>query len=635
MKKTGEKIFYSTIGVVIVLIIIIAVNVIASSFYFRWDFSSGKMYTLSRNSVKVIDKLQNPVTIRFYCTQSNNRMPVYFRNYAKRIEDLLAEYKNAGGKKIKIVKHDPIPDSDAEDAASLDGVTGQVLSTGDKIYMGVAVSSLDKTITLPFLAPQKENILEYEITRAISQVIRTGKDKIGVMSPFPVLGAQPSVDMLRSGKYRPEGPWFSFRELKEDFELVKVPFETETVEKELKVLIIVHPSGISDKTQFAIDQYLLRGGKLIVFLDPRSFYAAIKSQEDKNLYKLLSSDMDKLLKAWGVSYNPNIVLADMTFAKRIQMPDRLMTFGTVLDIIAPGFNKTEIITGQLDRVSMFFPGYFDCKPVEGLKRTVLINSTKDAQGISSFIADKPEVVFRNFNPVNKSFDLALSLAGRFRTAFPDGRPAAEPVKDDKKDKDEKAAPKNEKVLKESIKDGTVFLVADSDILVNDACVQVTKTSIGQSVYVRVNDNINFLQNIVEYLCGDSDMIGIRCRQIIPRPFTAVMKIRSQAERKYKDKILEIERDLKTTQDALNRLQKEKGTDQQFVLSPQQQEELKKFKAKEAGAKLELKKLRKQLRKDIDSLENTLKWVNIVMMPLIVALFGIGLAIYKRRRTSAK
>ncbi|OGV50185.1 MAG: hypothetical protein A2017_18655 [Lentisphaerae bacterium GWF2_44_16] len=631
MKKTGEKIFYSTLGVIIVLVIIIAVNVIASSLYFRWDFSSGRMYTLSGNSRKIVDKLESPVTIRFYCTQSNNRMPVYFRNYAKRIEDLLTEYKNAGGKKIKIVKYDPIPDSDAEDAAALDGVTGQLLNTGDKIYMGVAVSSLDKTITLPFLAPQKENILEYEITRAISQVIRMGKDKIGVMSPFPVLGAQATATMLRSGKFRPEGPWFSFRELKEDFDLVNIPFETETVDKNLKMLIIVHPSGISDKTQFAIDQYLLRGGKLIVFLDPRSFYAAIKSQEDKSFYKLMSSDMDKLLKAWGISYNPNIVLADMTFAKRIQMPDKLITFGTVLDIIAPGFNKTEIITGQLDRVSMFFPGYFDSKPLEGLKRTVLINSTKDAQGVSSFIADKPEVVFRNFNPVNKNFDLALSLAGRFRTAFPDGRPG-EPVKDEK---DGKTVPKNEKILKESVRDGTVFLVADSDILVNDACVQPTKTSIGQSVYVRVNDNINFLQNIVEYLCGDSDMTGIRCRQIIPRPFTAVMKIRSQAERRYKDKILEIERDLKTTQEALNRLQKEKGTDQQFVLSPQQQEELKKFKAKEAEAKLELKKLRKQLRRDIDFLENTLKWVNIVMMPLIVALFGIGLAIYKRRRTSAK
>lgn len=647
-QKTFEKILYSGAGIFLLFLIILLINVIASVIHFRVDLTQEGLYTLSPNSKQVLSKLDSPITIKFYCTRSNSRMPAYLRSYGQRIEDLLAEYRSYSRKNITLEKYDPVPDSDAEDAAALDGVNGQLLNTGERIYLGVAISCFDKTISIPFLAPQKENVLEYEITRAITQVTKPKKALIGVMSPLPVIGGMPTQEMIQAGKYKPERPWASFKEILEDFDVRTVPMEVSKIDDSLKLLILVHPAGLSEKSQFAIDQYLLKGGKLIVFVDPKSFFCSIKAAENKDYISMQSSDLPVFFKTWGVKYSTHVVVADMTFAKRIEMPEKMMTFACALDITKAGFNKKEVLTGQLDKISMFFAGFFSGDAVPGLKKTVMMKSTKDSQPVSALLADKPELVMKAFQPGNKELELAISLEGKFKSAFPDGFGGN---KDSEKEKDKDAAPKkkgaadkkatadaNKKEaasLKESVKDSTVILIADSDILVNDACVQLTKTSLGQSVYVNANDNINFFQNMVEHLTGDVELIGIRCRAVSERPFEIVKGIRSNAEQKFKNKIVELERSLMETQASLNKLQKVKADDQKFILSPEQQAELKKYKAKEAEAKKELKKLRKQFRSDIDSLENKLMWFNIALVPILVTITGISFAIYNRRRHSAK
>lgn len=637
-KKTLEKILYSGIGILILFLIILLINVIASVIHFRLDLTQEGLYTLSSSSRQVLAKLDSPITIKFYCTRSNSKMPPYLRSYGQRVEDLLSEYRSASRKNITIEKYDPVPDSDAEDAAALDGITGQLLNTGERIYLGIAVSYFDKTVSIPFLAPQKESVLEYEITRAITQVTKPSKAVIGVMSPLPVLGGMPTQEMIQAGKYKPERPWVSFKEILEVFDVRTIPMDTAKIDDNIKTLILVHPFGISEKAQFAVDQYLMKGGKLIVFVDPKSFYCSIRAGDNKEYLAMQSSDLPNFFKAWGVKYSTHVVVADMTYAKRIELPDKMMTFGCALDITKTAFDKKDVLTGQLDKISMFFAGFFSGDALQGLKKTVLIKSTKDSQPVSSLLADKPEVVMKAFQPGNKELELAISLEGKFKSAFPDGfdeNKEPEKPKDPKKKsepvKTEKAPPS----LKESLKDGTVILIADSDILVNDACVQQTKTSLGQSVYINANDNINFFLNMIEHLTGDVDLIGIRCRQVSERPFEVVKGIRSKAEQRFKNKIVELERGLVETQASLNKLQKEKADDQKFILSPEQQAEVKKYKAKEAEAKKELKKLRKQFRSDIDSLENKLMWFNIALVPVLVTIFGISFAIYNRRRHSAK
>ena len=202
-KSKWEPLLYSGLGVVGMFIILLAIAAIGNSLKVRLDLTEEKLYTLSDGTRKVLAKIDSPVTIRFYCTQSQNDMPVFLKNYAKRVEDLLSEYRQASKGKITILKFDPKPDSEAEDSARLDGVEGRSLSSGglinleDKIYLGLAVSCLDAKETIPFLDPSREKLLEYDLTRAISRVISDSSRQVGVMSGLPVFGQPGMNPMMR------------------------------------------------------------------------------------------------------------------------------------------------------------------------------------------------------------------------------------------------------------------------------------------------------------------------------------------------------------------------------------------------------------------------------------------------------
>ncbi|OGV53363.1 MAG: hypothetical protein A2X49_01800, partial [Lentisphaerae bacterium GWF2_52_8] len=592
---------------------------IGSSLCFRLDLTDEKLYTLSPGTKKIIERLSDPVTIRFYCTQGDNRMPMNLKIYASRVEDILAEYKRAGHGKIIIEKYNPQPDSEAEESAQTDGVAAQMLNTGDRFYLGITVSHFDKTSVLPALAPLRENILEYEICRAIVQACRKKKDIIGLISALPVLGTT-TPQKTPDGRPIPPQAWVSLRELQRDFDLVPLPLDSTAIDRNIKLVLLIHPSGISEKTQFALDQFLLRGGKIIAFLDPQSYYALIKSQQDDSYQSKTSSNLDRLLKAWGLSFNTNIMLADMSFAQRITMPDKIVTIPSILNLNSTAVNRQHVVSGQLENLQMYFAGFFSGTPAKGLAMTPLIESSSDSQPVSAYLASNPELILRNFKSQGCKFVIAALLSGKFNTAFPEGRPGGDP---------------KENVLKQAECESSVALVSDSDLLVNDACVEAAKGGFNISSYVRKNDNISLLQNLAEFLCGDSDLISVRCRSISARPFTVVNRIRSDAEQRYKNKIVDLEKDLRETENRLNQMQREKNRDQQLVMSPAQEAELKKFKEKVANAKKELKKLRHQLRADIDALETKLKWLNIALVPGLVSLFGLGIALLRKRRHSAR
>jgi ABC-type uncharacterized transport system involved in gliding motility auxiliary subunit len=622
MNRRSSKILYSTIGISALFLIFAALNFIASKLNVRCDLTEERLYTVSDSTRKVLKKLDTPVTLKFYYTKSSN-MPAFLKTYASKILDLMKEYKQVGGTNIIIEKYDPAPDSDAEDSAIMDGITGQQLNTGDKIYLGLAIQVLDQTVSLPFLSPEREQLLEYDITRAISQVAKTNKSTVGVMSALPVIGQKPNPMMMQAGNFNSLPPWIVFKELKTDYQVREVPLTAETVDSDIDLLIIVHPAGITDKTQFAIDQYILKGGKVLAFLDPSSFYAAASSKNNKSAPPLLSSNLDKLLKAWGISYNPEMVVSDMTYGRRMVSPEKRITFPTVLDILPDGLNREEVFTSQLTGITEVFGGAFSGEPSGNIRKSILASSTADSHLLNSQMATNPDMAVKEFKPDNKKHSLALKLSGKFKTAFPEGKPAPKP--DDK----DKAQPEKE-FLKESLKDSTVILIGDSDMLYDELCVKVS-TILGQTFMTPLNDNMTFFQNMVGYMTGDSDLIGIRSRKVIGRPFTVVKTIQSQAEQKYKNKIVELENDLIKAQELLGKLQEQKTKNQKFILSPEQKEEIKNYKQKEANAKKELKILRKELRQDIDSLQNRLKWLNIALMPSLVIIFGLGFAIYNKRR----
>src|SRR5437899_12768182 len=197
-------------------LIIVAINVIFGVAKSRVDLTHEKLYTLSPGTKAILKKLDTPVEVRFYCTQGEKEVPAQFKVYAQHVEDLLSEYKQYGKKNISIKRLTPKPDSDAEDSAKLDGVEGQMLSNGENLYMGLAVSALDEKVAIPFLSPDRERLLEYDITRAISRVASPQKAVLGIMTPLPMFGQPMNPMMARMGQQGQEA-WVVIGELQKDF----------------------------------------------------------------------------------------------------------------------------------------------------------------------------------------------------------------------------------------------------------------------------------------------------------------------------------------------------------------------------------------------------------------------------------
>ena len=616
---------YSATGIAMALILVVSLNIVATALYFRIDLTSDSIFTLSDSTKKIISELNAPVHIRFYFSKSNPQTPGNIKAFASRVEDLLEEYKAASHGMLKIEKLDPAPYSDAEDAAAMEGINSQILSSGERIYCGISVTSLDKSRSLPFLSSEKENLLEYDITRAIWDVTHDDRKTIGVISALPVLGMekiQPTPEAIAAGKFAPPGPWVPFKELEETYELKRIPLDSGAIDDGISLLVLLQPVGITERCMRAVDQYLLRGGKLVVMIDPCSFYSIIKSSKEESYRQFITCNLPELFKAWGVGFNNNIVIADMTFATRIEMPQTKITYPSILDISSVGLNRDNTMTALLERIGLVFAGSFEVKDGNGLKKEVLIHSTSDSMPVSAFIANRPEMLVRNFSPSGKVFDLALILRGDFKTAFPGTG---------KKSSDGK-----KHLLKSVSPHSALVLIADTDFLFNDVCVRFSKDQFGRKFYMKKNDNVSFFHNIVEYLSGDNTMIDIRCRQAGIRPFLRINELKSKSEQEYKNKILALEKDLVETQDKISRLQKENtGRYSKYLFSPEQQAELKKFQEKSASARKELKKLRKGLYGSISNMENTLKWLNILFVPLIVIIAGLSWAAAVRRRSSSK
>ena len=634
LDKKNEALVYSTVGVVVMFGILVAANIISGLAKFRVDLTADRLYTLSDGTRKVLAKLDTKVKLRLYATQGENTMPTGLQSHARRVEDLLQEIRQASGGKVQIEKLDPQPDSDAEESATIDGVQGQLVGMNEKIYLGLAVSCVDQRVAIPFLTPDRDKLLEYDVVRAITQVTAVSKPVVGVMTGLPMFG-QPMNPMMMQMGQRGQNPWVFITELKNDFEVKQIEMNTDKIDDSVKVLIVAHPKQITDTAQYAIDQFLMRGGKLIAFLDPLSIVDSRSSMGNPMQRAAQGgSNLDKLIKAWGLEYDPNKVIADAKYVTRISRGQgREEVVPTVLSIGPDAITQGDPVTSQIDNILLPFSGAFSGTPVAGLTQTVLLKTTTKSQLVEKFMAEMAgEQVMKDFTPSGKEYNLAVRLTGKFKTAFPNGKPADAPKPDDEKKEEKKDA--KEESLKESKTDSIVILVADSDFLYDEFAGQVQNV-FGQTIFIPRNGNISLAQNIADQAGGDVNLIQVRSRATVTRPFTVVKRMQAEAEESYRAKIKQLETELSSTQQRLNELQQKKEGNQRFILSPEQQKEVENFRKREVDVKRELKDVRKQLRRDIDSLENRLKWLNIAGMPFLVTVSGIALAAVKRKKTSAK
>jgi len=639
MKKETKLNVYanSLIGVVVIFIGIVLFNTITAQLKFKADLTEGDLFTLSEGSKKLLEDLKeegdgSKLEIRFYLTQGEKGVPVFVSEHGRRIEDLLDQYQEYAGSNIELKKINPRRDTDEEELAVNDGI--QLLNNA--FYVGMAVSFLDTTEVIPFFDPAKSTTLEYDISRAIKNVLKLKEDRqtIGVMSSLNVWGgpdASNPMAMMNRGAQQP--PWFFLRQLQQDFNVERLEATATEISDDIDLLLVIHPKNISDATEYAIDQFVLSGRKLIVFADPLALKDEGNNQNPQMRIPGMggASTLSRLFTKWGVNFENSKVVADFNF--RLNQRDPLSRGRIMPAYLALGkkaFNQEEIVTRDLGSIRMPYAGSFDVSNLAtGLTAKELISSSDQAKlvdGMSSqFNGEKIMDSFLTGSEDGKptgtnKFALAVKISGTFTTAFPDGKPGS--PGDEEESDEEKTTNSNH--LKESESENHVCLIGDTDLLSEEHFLIQQRFLLSQ--------NVSFVQNIVDHF-GDDTLINIRSRNQ-DRPFTTIMDLEKEAQSKFEDKLKKLEAEQQAILQEKTKLESTGEGQNQFTLSIDP-EALKDIQKKELEKRKQIREIRKELRSEIDLIQLQIKLANIVSMPALVIIAGIIFFVRKRKVTAAK
>lgn len=679
-KKSNRR-TTAILGLVAVFVIALIVNFLVGKFGLRADLTEYKTFTLSDGTKNILSELDTPVEVRYYVTDDAKVMSPSERARARRVEDMLTSFvRNAPKKEIELTnekgefetknikmltvkKLNPEPNTDAEDSAIIDGLqAGMSGETNNELFFGIAIQCLDATETIPFLPVNDETRLEYDLARGVSSV-HGGKDKkIVVMTSLPVSGGF-------GGNFQapPKQPWMFYELLGKDYELETIPGSSAEIPADTSTLIVIHPYDITDEAMFAIDQYLLGGGNVIALIDPNFFYAKALAQGQPQMPGMPpqggpppSSGLTTLLKSWGVKYDPNQVLADLSFGSEIIRRGNFSpTFLTLTpDALGPdadSVGRVDQMTSMLNQLNMLTPGAFEISPQPGIKVDELIVSSLQNQLVGSFDADPTqeggaERIREKFQPFDKRRALVARLSGEFKTAFPEGDPAAvaeeeeaveadsEGEKDKDKDKEKEAvAEKVDNSLKVATAPGRVLLIADVDFIYDANVVQRQQIpGLGISIPQFLNENLTMLQNAAEQFSGDPDLINVRSRTSVRRPFTRQSEWYQEAQEKYAAEVKGFSEKAQEVEDKLSQLisQTPENIDQ-ALLSPEVQTQLKELQKQEVEFRKRERELQKEVSREFRRKLATYKFGNVLLMPILIIIFGIGLALWRRSRVAAR
>ena len=611
------------VGLVVLAAIVVAADVILAALPLRCDLTAEGFYTLSDGSKAVLGKLEKDVTLKYYVSSSAADMPMQLKTYAARVQNLLKEYERASGGHVVLEAYDPKPDSDAEEWAQRYGVEPQQVNPfASPVYFGVVAVCGDNEQTLGTLSPRTESTLEYDLTRLVTRVAWPERPVIGLMTSLAdVLGGQPNPMMMQMGQRPPEG-WAAFSELGKDYEVRTIATDAAEIDADVKTLVLLHAKDLSDKTLYAIDQFVLRGGKLIACVDPFSIKDMLASRQKQNPMMMQMgggqdgpSTLGKLFDAWGVKFDTGKVTGDLAAATKLNNGQGGVEDNPAfLSLSQANMDKGDLLVARLSQVMFPFAGafVFEKKGMDLVFAPVITTSKENSSSV-----DKMTVQFgggaKEMVPDGHERVLAARLSGTFKTAFPKGPDGTNDVS---------------KALKEG--KGSVILFADTDFLADDFCVRMMRTPFG-NIPQLINDNLTLFSNVIEQFAGREELIGVRSRGTTDRPFTVVNELEAKATRQWQRKAADFEAELQMTQQRLQALQKQKSGDERFILSKEQQDEILKLRKAQAETRKQLKNVRKELTADIDSLGLTLKCINVALVPALVVLFGLLRGFLRRKR----
>jgi ABC-type uncharacterized transport system involved in gliding motility auxiliary subunit len=630
MAKTTHPVTRAAFGIAALVAIAILANWLVSLTPFGnrgADFTQNKIHTLSEGTRALVGELDTPVVLRYYASRNTDYMPEEIKLHMRRVDDLLKEYASLSHGKIRIENLDPEPDTDAEDSANLDEISGQRIDD-QNLYFGIAVACLDRTRVIPFLDPSQETMLEYQLSKAIAEVSTPKKPVIGIMSSFDLAGAPAQMP-----GQQPSRPWVIYEELKQSFELRDIALDATTIDpKEIKVLLLFHPAGISRATEFAIDQYLLGGGTIVACLDPMSVAAQMIAGGNPMMGQEgtpTTSNLPTLLPAWGIKFDATKTVADPLNSTMLGGNRRGLAVLTLPQ--AAMLQKDNVITKDLGSITLFLPGAFTATGTGGVSVNSLVRASNEAGFVDPMKAAQLDPSIANsLQAAGAPLDLVTYLSGKFKTAFPDGKPSAPPVPP----KEGEPAPVEPVYLKEGAATGNVFLIGDVDAFFDRFAYNVQNMG-GMQMASPMNGNSALLRNILDQAIGSKHLIGSRSRSAIRRPFTVIQKMESDFNKSVGAKITEFETKQKEAQQKLTQLQQQKSQGSELSLSPEQEAEIRKLREEQVNYSRMIRDQQKELRKEKDDLGGKITLLNVAAMPALVILFGFGLFLKRRSSTRAR
>jgi len=592
----------------------------------RLDLTQNKLYTLTPGTQQVLAELKEPVNLYYYFSRdAAAKQSPLIMPYATRVREFLEEIAARSGGKVHLRVIDPQAFSEDEDRAAEFGLQSLQAGGGDALYFGLAgTNSTDGRSAIPSFQADREEFLEYDVAKLIHELGTPKKPVIGLMSS---LNMQGQFDPM-SG--RMSEPWPILSQVQQIFTVRPLTSETDHIDKDVDVLMVVHPKHLPTKTLYAIDQFVMRGGKMLLFVDPNSG-ADTSGQDPQNpLAGAMadhSSNLEPLLSAWGVNYDAGKVIGDLErgLEVRSSMQAPPMRHIGILGLRHADMNQKDVVTTSLDVINIASSGSLAGKP--GAKTTLeplLLSSTSAAPlPAERFNAlSDPSTLRDGFKPTGTRYALAARVTGPVESAFPQGAPA---------DQKPAAGPPLAHLSK-AVSPANIVIIADTDLLMDYMWVQ-TREVFGQKIAQAFANNGDLIANILDNLSGSSALISIRGRASFSRPFERVEALHRLADDRLRSKALELQSELQQTEAKLTELQSKRNDQASLMLSPEQEQEVKRFTAEKARARKELRETQRGLNVDIDRLESRLKVINIAIAPLIVAVVGGFVLSLRRRRKS--
>jgi ABC-type uncharacterized transport system involved in gliding motility auxiliary subunit len=609
----------------------------------RFDLTDHKLYTLSEGTKNVLSNLAEPITLRFYLSKKLATDLPGIKGYATRVQEMLEEYAQVAGSQIVLQVKDPEPFSEEEDRAVAYGLQGIPLDNGStQFYFGLAgTSSTDELEVVPFFQPEREEFLEYDLTKMIHTLANPKKKVLGLISSLPIDGAGAMPVMQQRGGSQ---PWLIVTHIEQMFEIKKIEPTVSMIPEEVSVLMVVHPKTLGDPTLYAIDQFVLHGGHAMIFVDPlsESDSGGANPMNPMGGGGPRNSDLPKLFDAWGLEMVKGKVLGDLPLAKKVQIQQQarmqVVDYPVWVDFRQEHFSQDDIVTAQVPSITMASAGILQKKGDVGTELTPLIQSDEAAMKIdASLLSFMPDLgaILRSYKPENEKMMVAARVTGNVKTAFPDGQPK-EPAKEGEAksapsiDSDEKPSQPH---LSESKDPINVIVVADTDILQDKFWAQV-QNFFGQRIGIPTAGNGTFVTNALDNLTGSNDLISVRSRAGYSRPFTLLRALQQDAEQQFRQKEQALQERLKATEGKLQELQSQKSEGNIMLMSAEQQKAMTTFRQDLVQVRKELRSVQHELGKNIESVESWVKFINIGLVPILIGMVGVWMSSSRLRKKSA-